>query len=223
MFRWLWEQQQVIHISKTCTLYIVQASVACVQQMKTAQTKPLNYLGCQRAPSPPPKDWPVPHSGVGVNHEVREYLMRPCHQGWRPLAKEPPRALREVDMLTRNPEKLANAGGRCWKDTLGQKRSFRTHRPPYPTRRGLVTAWQETKKLLVSLDGQWRTWRWKLSKTTRIGETTKNNKEVWRNLCSGRRYGWHYKNVKWETCIHDIITIVFNYNNYNSFYKAVTR
>ena len=48
----------------------------------------------------------------------------------------------------RNPEKLANADGRCWKDTLGRKRSFKTHRPPYPTRRGLVTAWQETKKLL---------------------------------------------------------------------------
>ena len=28
-----------------------------------------------------------------------------------------PWALREVDRLTRNPEKLANAGGRCWKDT----------------------------------------------------------------------------------------------------------
>src|SRR6218665_2572980 len=48
----------------------------------------------------------------------------------------------------RNPEKLANADGRCWKDTLWRKRSFKTHRPPYPTRRGLVTAWQETKKLL---------------------------------------------------------------------------
>src|SRR6218665_953923 len=58
------------------------------------------------------------------------------------------RALREVERLTRNPEKLANAGGRCWKDTLGRKRSFKTYRPPYPTRRGLVTAWQETKKLL---------------------------------------------------------------------------
>src|SRR6218665_2402024 len=32
-------------------------------------------------------------------------------------AEEPPIALREVDRLTRNPEKLANAGGRCWKDT----------------------------------------------------------------------------------------------------------
>jgi len=27
--------------------------------------------------------------------------------------------LREVERLTRNPEKLANADGRCWKDTLG--------------------------------------------------------------------------------------------------------
>jgi len=63
-------------------------------------------------------------------------------------AEEPPRSLREVDRLTRNPEKLTNAGGRCWKDTLGHKRSFKTHRPPYPTRRGLVTAWQNTKKPL---------------------------------------------------------------------------
>jgi len=38
-------------------------------------------------------------------------------------AEVPPRALREVNMLTRNPENLANAGGRCWKDTLEQKKS----------------------------------------------------------------------------------------------------
>src|SRR6218665_423705 len=68
--------------------------------------------------------------------------------GVKAMAEEPPRALREVERLTRNPEKLANADGRCWKDTVGRKRSFKTHRPPYPTRRGLVTAWQETKKLL---------------------------------------------------------------------------
>ena len=42
----------------------------------------------------------------------------------------------------------------CWKDTLGRKRSFKTHRPPYPTRRGLVTAWQETKKLLHDESGR---------------------------------------------------------------------
>ena len=35
------------------------------------------------------------------------------------IAEEPNRVLREVDRLTRNPEKLANADGRCWKDTLG--------------------------------------------------------------------------------------------------------
>ena len=81
-------------------------------------------------------------------------LLGLCHQGWRPLAEEPCRALREVERLTRNPEKLANAGGRCWKDTLGRKRSFRTHRPPYPTRRGLVSAWQETKKFLHKKSGR---------------------------------------------------------------------
>jgi len=53
-----------------------------------------------------------------------------------------------VEKLTRNPKKLANAGGRCWKGTLGQNRLLRTHWPPYLTRRGLVTAWQETKILL---------------------------------------------------------------------------
>jgi len=65
-----------------------------------------------------------------------------------PFAKYPPRALREVERITRNPEKLANVGGRCWKDSLGRHESFRTHQPPYSTRRRLVTAWQETKKLL---------------------------------------------------------------------------
>ena len=55
-----------------------------------------------------------------------------------PFAKYPPRAQREVERLTRNPEKLANAGGRCWKDSLGRNKSFRTHQPPYPTRRRLV-------------------------------------------------------------------------------------
>ena len=87
--------------------------------------------------------------------------------------EEPPRALREVE---RNPEKLANADGRCWKHTLGRKRSFKTHRPLYPTRRGLVTAWQETKKLLHDESGRTmpgRTWRRKYPKTTRTGKATK--------------------------------------------------
>ena len=43
-----------------------------------------------------------------------------------PLDKYPPRGLREAERLTRNLEKLANSGGRCWKDSLGRKRSFRT-------------------------------------------------------------------------------------------------
>jgi len=64
-------------------------------------------------------------------------------------AEEPPRALREVDRLTRNPEKLANASGRYWKDTLGRKRSFKTHRPDYPARRGLVTSWQNGQETLM--------------------------------------------------------------------------
>src|SRR6218665_189760 len=84
----------------------------------------------------------------GVNSQVGECLVGLDHQGGRSLTEEPPRALREVERLTRNPEKLANASFRGWKDTLGRKRSFGTHRPPYPPRRGLVTTWQETKKLL---------------------------------------------------------------------------
>src|SRR6218665_838191 len=98
-------------------------------------------------------DRSVPHRGGGGEQPSRE-----C---------EPPRVLREVERLTRNPEKLANADGRCWKDTLGRKMSFKTHRPPYPTRRGLVTAWQETKKLLHDESGRTmsgRTCRRKISK-----------------------------------------------------------
>lgn len=38
----------------------------------------------------------------------------------------------------RNPEKLANVLGRCWKDTLWRKTSFRTNLPPHPTKRGLT-------------------------------------------------------------------------------------
>jgi len=33
-------------------------------------------------------------------------------------AEKHPRALCEVNRLTRNSEKLANAGSRCWKDTF---------------------------------------------------------------------------------------------------------
>ena len=105
------------------------------------------------------------------------------------MAEEAPRGLREVERLTRNSEKLANADGRCWKDTLGLKRSFKTHRPPYPTRRGLVTAWQETKKRLAymtNLDGlcQGRPEGEKYPKTTRTGKATKktNKNEVWKSL-----------------------------------------
>src|SRR6218665_2834221 len=66
------------------------------------------------------------------------------------ICQIPPRALCEVERLTRNPEKLDNAGGRCWKDSLGRNKFFscRIHQPPYPPRRRLITAWQETKKLL---------------------------------------------------------------------------
>jgi len=39
-----------------------------------------------------------------LNSQVGESLVGLCHQGWRPLAEELPRALREAERLTRNPE-----------------------------------------------------------------------------------------------------------------------
>ena len=45
-------------------------------------------------------------------------------------AEENPRALWEVDRLTKNPKKLS-------------KKVTKTHWSPYPTRRGLVTTWQK--------------------------------------------------------------------------------
>ena len=99
-----------------------------------------------------------------------------------------------MERLTRNPEKLASAGSRCGKDTLGRKKSFGTHRPPYSTRRKLVITWQETKKLLhddgfESRGSQRKTWMGNVREDlkeknidlTRIGEATRN-REVWRSL-----------------------------------------
>ena len=97
----------------------------------------------------------------GVNSQVGDCLVGLCHWVEGHWLKNLPVCyslynvgIREVERLTRNPEKLANADGRFWKDTLGRKRSFETHRPTYPTRRGLVTAWQETKKLLHDESGR---------------------------------------------------------------------
>jgi len=70
-------------------------------------------------------------------------------------AEEPPRALREVDRLTRkgrNPEKLANTGIRCWKETLDRKKSPRLIdllSKFLPYRRGLVTAWQKDQEAFM--------------------------------------------------------------------------
>ena len=115
----------------------------------------------------------------GVNSQVGECLVGLCHQWWRPFAEEHPRALREVERLTRNPEKLANADG-CWKDTLGWKRSFKTHRPPYPT----MEDWSPPGKrprnsYMTNLDGQCQggpegeTY----PKTTGTGKATKKNQK----------------------------------------------
>ena len=100
------------------------------------------HFRCRRHKKPRPP----PHRGQGVNSQAKptysqvgECLVELCHQGWRSLAEELPRALRcgkahQEPWLT---GKLANAGGRCWKDTLGRMRSIRSNRPPYPTRQGV--------------------------------------------------------------------------------------
>ena len=122
----------------------------------------------------------------GVDSQVGECLVRLCHQGWRPLAEELPRALGEVDSLTRNPEKLANAFGRCRKDTLGRKMSFRTHRPPYPTRRGLVTAWLARDQETLTgrnLDGQCQGGLKEKKSKTINWEVTKNKKRSLEESC----------------------------------------
>jgi len=116
---------------------------------------------------------------VGVNSQVGKCLVGLCHQGWRPLAEEHLRALCEVERLTRNPEKLANADGRCWKDTLGWKRSLR------PT--GLLTLpgedWSPPGKrprnsYMTNLEGQSQgePEGEKYLKTTRTGKAPKKSK-----------------------------------------------
>ena len=61
----------------------------------------------------------------GVNSEVGGMPGLAMPSEVKVKAEEPPRALREVDRLTRKPEKLANAGGRCWKDTSERMKSPR--------------------------------------------------------------------------------------------------
>ena len=110
-------------------------------------------------------------------------------QGWRPSAEEPPRALREVERLIRNPEKLANADSRCWKDTLGRKRSFKTHRASLP--------YQERIGHCLARDQETLTWRiWtdyvredlkgeniqKLPGLVNFSDQKTNKKEVWKSL-----------------------------------------
>ena len=70
------------------------------------------------------------------------------------LAEEHPRALREVERLIRNPESWLTQMTGVGKTLYRRKRSFKTHRPSYPTRRGLVTAFQESKKLLHDESGR---------------------------------------------------------------------
>ena len=69
-------------------------------------------------------DRPAPQRGGGGGEQPSKGMPGGAMpSGEKAPAEEPPRALREVDRLTRNPEKLANAGGRCWKDILERKRS----------------------------------------------------------------------------------------------------
>src|SRR6218665_920996 len=62
-----------------------------------------------RGELPPPPKTVLYLIVVGSEQPSRGMLVRLCHQGRRPLAEEPPRALRQVERLTRIPEKLANA------------------------------------------------------------------------------------------------------------------
>src|SRR6218665_2556400 len=96
----------------------------------------------------PPQIRPAPHHGGGGEQSSRGLPGEAMPSEVKVKAEEPPRALRVVDRLTRNPENLANAVGRSWKDTSGCKRYFKTHPPPYPTRRGLVTPGEKTTKPL---------------------------------------------------------------------------
>src|SRR6218665_3825012 len=69
----------------------------------------------------------------------------------------------------RSPKSLGTAA-------LGRKRSFKTHRPPYPTRRGLITPGKRPRNsYITNLDGlcqrvpEGETY----PKTTRTGKATK--------------------------------------------------
>ena len=57
---------------------------------------------------------------TAVGGEVGVSLLGLCHQWRRLLAEVPPRALREVDRPSRNPEKLANVGGNQSQNRVGQ-------------------------------------------------------------------------------------------------------
>ena len=103
----------------------------------------------------PPNARPAPHCGGEVNIQVWECLVGLCQQRWRPLAEEPPRALREVERLTRNPEELANAGAGVGRAPYGERDPLR------PT--GLLTlpgeGWSPPGKrprnsYMTNLDGQ---------------------------------------------------------------------
>src|SRR6218665_460974 len=72
-------------------------------------------------------------------------------------------------------------------------RAKEVHRPSYPTRRGLVTTWQETKKLLH--DDGFEYPKEKNIDLTRIGEATRN-REVWRNLVRASSSARRWKREK---------------------------
>jgi len=62
---------------------------------------------------------------------------------------------------------------------------FRTHRPPYPTSRVLVTTWQETKKFSqgeIWMDNVREDLKEIKVEDYHYWEATKNKKEVWRSL-----------------------------------------
>ena len=120
-----------------------------------------------------------------------------CHQGWRPLAEEPPWALRKVDCrLTRNHEKLANAGCRCWKDSSGRKRSFRTT--------GFLTLYQERIGHRLARDPETLTWRiWMDNVKEDPKEKTIENYQDWYGTKNKKKSGGvlrepHRRHSRWR-------------------------
>jgi len=130
--------------------------------------------------------------------QVGECLVWLCHKGWRPLAEEPPRALRVVERPTTNPEKLANAGGRCWEDTLGRKEVIKDPPAAVPYQERISHCLARDKETLTgrNLNGQCRwgpegeNYRKLLVLVKRPKTKTKSGGALWK---PHRQHSWRRK------------------------------